>query len=287
MSTPPNQPHDPADPWATPPAGPAAPGPQPGQAYPAQPYPGQAYPGQAYPGQPFPGQAYPGQAYPGQQYPGQPQASQPYPGQPYPSYPAPEPPRKSSGKAFLIIAGLVVIALGLSAAVFLVNRGDKTPAAASSTAVTTTTTTTTTTTKPKAFAEIGDCVLLAGGSFNPKFEKTACAENKHNYTVSKVPATSTEECGTPPDGYVKYTKGSSVNVCLIPVFVDGECYDFTLASLQSEFPKKACGGYMVVKAKVITGTADKAACGQDERLALALAYPEIKTTYCLSHTFSI
>ncbi|WP_330274020.1 hypothetical protein OG205_46085 [Lentzea sp. NBC_00516] len=298
MSTPPNQPHDPANPWATPPAGQAVPGPQPGQAYPGQPYPGQphvgqpnpgqpypdqAHPGQQYPGQAFPGQAYPGQAYPGQAYPGQP--GQPYPGQPYPAYPAPEPPRKSSGKAVLIIAGLVVIALGLSAAVFLVNRGDKPPAAASSTSATTTTTTTTT--KPKAFAEVGDCVLLAGGSFNPKFEKTACAENKHNYTVSKVPATSTEECGTPPDGYVKYTKGSSVNVCLIPVFVDGECYDFTLASLQSEFPKKACGGYMVVKAKVITGTADKAACGQDERLALALAYPEIKTTYCLTHTFSI
>ena len=258
MSTPPYQPHDPANPWATPPAGQAVPGQQPGQAYPGQPYPDQPHPGQAYPGQP-------------------------YPGQPYPSYPAPEPPRKS-GKAFLIIAGLVVVALGLSAAVFLGNWGSKRPIAASSAPATTTTTTTT---KPKPFAEVGDCVLLGGGSFNPKFEKTPCAENKHNYTVSKVPATSTEECGTPPDGYVKYTKGSSVNVCLIPVFVDGECYDFTLASLQSEFPKKECGGYMVVKAKVITGTADKAACGQDERLALALAYPEIKTTYCLTHTFSI
>ncbi|MEU3643121.1 hypothetical protein AB0E59_07050 [Lentzea sp. NPDC034063] len=286
MSTPPYQPHDPANPWATPPAGQAAPGPQPGQAYPAQAYPGQPDPGQAQPGQPYQGQAYPGQPDPSQPYPGQPYPGQAYPGQQfqaYPSYPAPQPP-KSSGKAFLIIAGIVVVALGLSAAVFLGNWGSKRPVAAPSTSATTTTTTTT---KPKPFAEVGDCVLLAGGSFNPKFEKTPCAENKHNYTVSKVPATSTEECGTPPDGYVKYTKGSSVNVCLIPVFVDGECYDFTLASLQSEFPKKACGGYMVVKAKVITGTADKAACGQDERLALALAYPEIKTTYCLTHTFSI
>lgn len=130
-------------------------------------------------------------------------------------------------------------------------------------------------------------MLLGGGSFNPKFEKTACAENKHNYVVTKVPATSTEECGETKDGYVKYTKGSSVNVCMAPVFVDGECYDFTLASLQAEFPKKACGGYMVVKAKVLANTVDKAACGQDERLALALAYPEIKTTYCLTHTFTI
>ncbi|SFR25221.1 hypothetical protein SAMN04488564_108269 [Lentzea waywayandensis] len=197
-------------------------------------------------------------------------------------------PQRSSRAGLLISVGLLVLVVAIGAVMlWFVRKDDLKFGSGVATTSTTAVTTTTTTTKPKPFAEVGDCVLLAGGSFNPKFEKTPCAENRHNYTVSKTPATSTEECGTPPDGYVKYSKGSSVNVCLIPVFVDGECYDFTLASLQSEFPKKACGGYMVVKAKVIAGTADKAACGQDERLALALAYPEIKTTYCLTHTFSI
>ncbi|MFS8095566.1 hypothetical protein LFM09_00340 [Lentzea alba] len=265
MSTPPSQPHDPANPWANAPAGPA-PYPQvPGQypQYPAQ------YPAPGQP--PVPGQ------YP---YPG------PNPGQQYPGYPNPEPPRKSSsGKALLIVAGLVVLAVALSAAVFLRGGGKDDKAAAASSAAPTTTTTTTT--KPKAFAEIGDCVSMTGGSFNPTYKKVECTANQHNYTVSKVPASSSEKCGTTDEGYIKYTKGSSVTVCLIPVFAEGECYDFTLASLNAEYPKKACGGYMVVKAKVIAGTADKAACGTDERLALALAYPEIKTTYCLTHTFTI
>lgn len=39
---------------------------------------------------------------------------------------------------------------------------------------------------------------------------------------------------------------------------------------------------------MIAGTADKAACVDDDgRLAAALAYPEIKTTYCLTHTFAV
>ncbi|MGI5506594.1 hypothetical protein [Lentzea sp. CA-135723] len=44
---------------------------------------------------------------------------------------------------------------------------------------------------------------------------------------------------------------------------------------------------MVVQAKVLADTVDKAACGTDERLAAALAHPELKTTYCLTHTFKI
>jgi hypothetical protein len=35
-----------------------------------------------------------------------------------------------------------------------------------------------------------------------------------------------------------------------------------------------------LKVKVLTDTVDKAACGSDPKLALA--YPEIKTTYCFS-----
>jgi hypothetical protein len=210
----------------------------------------------------------------------------PYPAPPgYPPYPFPEPPRRSNRAALLIVAGLGVLALALSAAVFFTVRKDGTAAAPASSSAPVTTTTSSA--KPKPFAEIGDCVLMTGGSFNPSYKKVPCAENQHNYTVSKVPETSSEQCGATAEGYIKYTKGSRTTVCLVPVFADGECYDFALASLNAEFPKKECGGYMVVRAKVITGTADKAACVDDGRLAAALAYPEIKTTYCLTHTFTV
>ncbi|WP_189155918.1 LppU/SCO3897 family protein [Lentzea pudingi] len=193
-------------------------------------------------------------------------------------------PQRSSRAGLLIGAGLLALVVAIGA-VMLWAVGKDDPKFSSVAA--TTTAPPTTTSKPPPFAVVGDCVQLAGGTFDATYTKTACAENKHNYTVSKTMPTAAEKCGTTEDAYVRYTKGYGMNVCLIPVFADGECYDFALASLQAEFPKKPCGGYMVVKAKVLPGTADKAACGQDERLALALAYPEISTTYCLTHTFTI
>ncbi|MFI6100010.1 hypothetical protein ACIA8G_31055 [Lentzea sp. NPDC051213] len=279
MTTPPTPPPpgpgEPYDPWA-PPAGPAA-GPVGGP-----PRPGNDLYGPPGPGDPF--SAYPtGPAPHHQQQPGW----EPY-GVPQPMLPVA--PHRSSRAGVLIVAGLAVLMLVLGGAVvWYVGKGDLKlgSGVATSSFPSAAPTTTTTTTKPKPFAEIGDCVNMTGGSFSPSYEKVPCTENRHNYTVSKVPATGTEKCAEVEDGYIKYTKGASTTVCLIPVFVDGECYDFTLASLQAEFPKKACGGYMVVKAKVLANTVDKAACGQDERLALALAYPEIKTTYCLTHTFQI
>ena len=199
-------------------------------------------------------------------------------GQPYPAYPTPETPPPPSRTGLLIAAGLGVLALLLGAAVYAGAHRDA-PVAV------TTSSTPVTTTKPPPFAVVGDCVALAG-RIDPSFVKTPCAENRHNYVVTKVPETADEQCGPVTDGYVKYTKGSGVNVCLVPVFTDGECYDLSLASIVPEFPKKACGGFKVFKAKVITGTADKAACGQDENLGLALAYPEISTTYCLVNTLT-
>ena len=148
-----------------------------------------------------------------------------------------------------------------------------------------TTTPPTTTSKPAPFAEVGDCVKMTGNAPQPDYKKVPCGEN-NNYTVSKVASSSTEKCGEPADGYIEYRRISvleSLTVCLIPVFIDGQCYDFTLADLKADVPKVACGrGPQVFKATVLANTVDKAACPVNQ--PLALAYPEIKTTYCFTQT---
>mgnify|MGYP006161248899 CR=1 FL=1 len=53
-----------------------------------------------------------------------------------------------------------------------------------------------------AFAEIGDCVKMTGNAPQPTYEKLPCAENRHNYTVTKVVSSSSDKCGSLADGYV-------------------------------------------------------------------------------------
>jgi hypothetical protein len=153
------------------------------------------------------------------------------------------------------------------------------------TAATSTTPSPTVTTSALPQAKVGDCAKVSGASFNIKYEPVPC-DGGHNYTVSKVLGSQSEKCGEDRDSYTKYHGYSgrkSVNLCLIPVFADGQCYNFTAASLNAEFQTAPCGGLQVVKVKVLTDTVDKAACGESP--ALALAYPEIKTTYCFTDTY--
>ncbi|HEX8868605.1 MAG TPA: hypothetical protein VF821_23295, partial [Lentzea sp.] len=206
----------------------------------------------------------------------------PYPAYPYPAA-APQPQRTS--RLGLVIAGLVVaLVIGTLGGFYSWVKKEHDTAATSATS-----SPPTTTTPPKPYAEIGDCVKLTGASFNPTYKKVACDAGLHNYTVSKVPATDAEKCGEDAAAYTKYTAYSAAAgrknayVCLIPVFVEGQCYDFTLSSLNAELKTVECGGFQAVKAKVLANTVDKAACGESP--ALAIAYPEIKTTYCFTHTF--
>ncbi|MCP2242836.1 LppU/SCO3897 family protein [Lentzea aerocolonigenes] len=207
-------------------------------------------------------------------------------------YEVPEPilavaPHRESGAGVKIVAVLAVFALALGGLVFWLSTkdtikfggGTQTTVAAP----TTTTTPPTTTSKAPPFAEVGDCVLMTGTSIQPDYKKVACGE--HNYTVSKVGTSTKDKCGEPEDGYLQYLKFSvleSLSVCLVPVFADGQCYDFMMAQLQANAPKKDCGSFGAVRVKVLANTVDKAACGGDPKLALA--YPEIKTTYCFSPT---
>jgi hypothetical protein len=215
-------------------------------------------------------------------------------GRPIGLYDVPEPiipvaPHRESGAGVKIVVVLAVFALLLGGVIFWVSTKDtihfgggsaSTPIKATTTS--TQTTTPTTTAEPAPFAEVGDCVLMTGQSLQPDFKKVACGE--HNYTVSKVASSSTEKCGADDDTYVKYNRfgvlEKSVSLCLIPVFTDGQCYDFALGRLAAAVPRKECGSFGAVRAKVLADTVDKAACGADP--LLALAYPEIKTTYCFT-----
>ncbi|SDH18653.1 hypothetical protein SAMN05216553_117115 [Lentzea fradiae] len=195
-------------------------------------------------------------------------------------------PQASAGAGLLIGAGLLVLVVVLGAALlWFAGKDDwefgEAPAAQAPVPATTS--------EPKPFAVVGDCVLLSGGSDGgvtaPEYAQTECAENKHNYTVGKTMRTG-EKCGENEYWYVRYTEGYGMNVCLIPVYADGECYDFKRPSGGVEAPKTACGSdLLVIRVKVLTGVADTAACPPDERRATAMAYPEINTTYCLSQTF--
>jgi hypothetical protein len=194
-------------------------------------------------------------------------------------------PHREGGAGVKIVAFLAVFALALGGLVFWLSTKDTikfgSGSAPTSGAPTTTTAPRTTTSTPAPFAEIGDCVLLTGNSLQPDYKKVACGE--HNYTVSKFTTSSDAKCGGPADGYLEYSKISmleSFTVCLIPMFADGQCYDFSLARLQADVPKKDCGAFGAVRATVLANTVDKAACGPNP--VLALAYPETKTTYCFS-----
>ncbi|MDX3663554.1 hypothetical protein PV646_40240 [Streptomyces sp. ID05-26A] len=197
-----------------------------------------------------------------------------YPGSPHP---AQVPPRKTSGAALVVGIVLSVLLALTVATVFLVTVGRN-----HEVATTTIPALPTTSTPATPVAQVGDCVKLSGPSFKPDYGKVVCETGQHNYVVSKVLRGHGEKCGDDPDAYVKYSAydgRKTTAVCLIPIFVDGQCYNFSTAGLNAEFQTIECS-FLVVRAKVLTGTVDKAACGPNP--PLALAYPEIRTTYCFA-----
>jgi len=199
----------------------------------------------------------------------------------FPASPAPPPPQRTSRVGLTIGISLGVLLLGMLSFILYRFSGDGGLAG-----VTTTSPAPTTTTSALPSAQVGDCVKLAGVSISVEYEKVSCEGNLHNYTVSKVLGSQSERCGEDRDAYTKYRGHSgrkSVNLCLIPVFVEGQCYDFSLSGLSAEIRTVACGSFQAVQAKVLADTVDKGACGPSP--ALAIAYPEIKTTYCFTHTY--
>jgi hypothetical protein len=167
------------------------------------------------------------------------------------------PPHRTSRVGLVTVSVLGFLLLTMLSAVFFVLPGDSTPSTA-----------------------VGDCVKLTGIEIDLKYEKVSCDGRLHNYTVSKVLGL-LDECGDDPDAYATYNNDKGFNgeqLCLIPVFFDGECYDFMLSSHTAENPVVDCGATFAIKVRVLTNTADETACGADP--VKALAYREIKTTYC-------
>ena len=105
-------------------------GPQQYPRQPTEPYPGYQ-PGASYPssGQPYPSYDYPQQPQPGYP-PQQPQPGYPPAGQPYPGYMPPTPPQKSNASkiALIMLAVVLLIAIGGGTAAFLLLRDKDKPA---------------------------------------------------------------------------------------------------------------------------------------------------------------
>ncbi|MGW6445047.1 LppU/SCO3897 family protein [Lentzea sp. NPDC055074] len=172
--------------------------------------------------------------------------------------PAPPPPARRTSRAGLVVASLcgVLLLVALSTAAYLTVASGGTAA--------------------------GDCLNLTGTEARMRYEKLPCGDGQHNYTVSKVLGSATESCGADPGEYATYSGGvfSDENLCLIPVYLDGHCYDFSGDELKIDNRAVDCGTPEAIKAKVVPGASDEYLCGEDA--VLALGYPETKTLYCFT-----
>ncbi|SFR25219.1 hypothetical protein SAMN04488564_108268 [Lentzea waywayandensis] len=187
-----------------------------------------------------------------------PQAT-PFPAYPVGAYPTPapaSPPQRTSRVGLVVGISLGVLLVAMMATVFSVLPGGRGIGTA-----------------------VGDCVRLTGLETDMKYDEVPCGGTRHNYTVSKVLGSESEECGDDPDAYTTYY-GREGDLCLIPVFFDGQCYDFTLASFTAENKAVDCGASEAIKVRVLANTADEAACGANT--LKAMAYQETKTTYCFT-----
>ncbi|MET9226555.1 hypothetical protein [Lentzea sp. NPDC003310] len=129
---------------------------------------------------------------------------------------------------------------------------------------------------------VGDCLQLTGTEARMRYEEVPCGDGRHNYTVSKVLSSETELCGTYHGDYATYSGGwfSDENLCLIPVYVDGQCYDFTGGELHIDNRTVDCGAPEAIKVRVVPDTSDASVCGITAEVALG--YPETNTSYCFT-----
>lgn len=128
-----------------------------------------------------------------------------------------------------------------------------------------------------AQTKAGDCASITGTESSPNFKTVDCGAAEANYTVGKTIGLN-ESCGE--GSYDEYTetarRGPKTKLCLVPKFVEGECYD--LGGTTMGYPKAACGsGEKVAKvAKVIKDAEPD--CGE----AQVWSVPQPKIAYCLT-----
>lgn len=124
----------------------------------------------------------------------------------------------------------------------------------------------------------GECVRVEG---NVLTRVGGCAKGTHDHVIASVKRDG-EDCGPPgvQDPYVRYIYSGSIGLCLVPVYVDGQCYASAQVSGFGDIQKLGCDRLGAVRVRVLTDTADAAACTPAEREHLV--YPEIRTTYCFT-----
>jgi hypothetical protein len=131
-----------------------------------------------------------------------------------------------------------------------------------------------------AQAKAGDCAKVTGTESKPEYAAVACDSADANVTVAKALASTSDSCN---GDYLEFTttsrRGPDAKLCLMPKWKEGECYN--LDQKDAAMPAKAtCGAPETLKvAKVVTGKADDAACGEG---SMALKFAEPATTYCLA-----
>ncbi|MDX3658332.1 hypothetical protein PV646_13575 [Streptomyces sp. ID05-26A] len=124
-----------------------------------------------------------------------------------------------------------------------------------------------------AAARAGDCAKISGALDNPRYEALDCRSEQANVKIAKVLDWNEKTCPSGGMDYSTYT--GDATLCLMPNFVEGACYG---QDSESGIAKVDCATKDSVKvAKVLSGKADRAACG-DSRAAV---FPEPAITFCL------
>jgi hypothetical protein len=122
-------------------------------------------------------------------------------------------------------------------------------------------------------AQVGDCARISGTHDNPEYQALDCASEQATVKIAKILPFNEQNCPSGGMDYSTYTGDSTF--CLMPNFVEGACYG---QDPDSGITKVDCATRDSVKvAKVLTGKADRAACGGSR----AAVFPEPAVTFCL------
>jgi hypothetical protein len=134
-------------------------------------------------------------------------------------------------------------------------------------------------TSDAAQSKAGDCASVTGPRTSPEFKTVDCGSSEANYTIGKALELN-QSCGS--DSYEEYTetasRGPDTKLCLVPILVEGTCYDMETAT-QADYKAVDCGAPGAVKVvKLVKGSDDESVCADSTPFTV----PEPKTTFCLA-----
>jgi hypothetical protein len=131
-----------------------------------------------------------------------------------------------------------------------------------------------------AQAKAGDCAHVTGTTSKPDYKAVPCDSADANYRVGKTLSSTTASCGG--QFYDEFTqsarRGPDTKLCLIPNWLEGNCYQIKEHSVEMGYPKIDCSAADAVKIEKVVTKADEGACGKE---AVPAVFPEPPTTICL------